>query len=100
MAGIDKIYGTREQAAELKEWIEKHYPEWEKYLYDHNEMMQSADIIPISNFPTEADYRLYHECPLDFVKARIEDQYNGNGPTWEDVMEERKFREEIGWEPV
>ena len=76
MAGIDKIYGNREQWVELWGWLVIHRSQYSKFLYapyfDNN-----VQIRPITNFPLYADIWLYDNCPLTWVKERIEEQYNG-----------------------
>ena len=95
MAGIDKIYGTKEQHAELKAWLlenEKpikckvgsHYAagkiklirDWRlpsHYLYDPS--YWSGDNGPISIFPKEIDKWLLKKCPIVWVTDYIKSQY-------------------------
>ena len=102
MAGIDKIYGTREQYVEFKTWLEdnpvkiKCYEgfSWEgdkktkfyeyvsplECLYKWGNIIKSENIIPISNFPFEIDKWLWENCPIQFVRKRLKEQYGENGP--------------------
>jgi hypothetical protein len=76
MAGIDKIYGTKVQFEELKQWLKNNKPEYIKYLYWIGwEKAVEKQKYPISNFPEEADYWLFFHCPLVWVRKRILEQY-------------------------
>ena len=73
MAAIDKIYGTTDQARELRSWLEQHYPEALGRLYPVDGY-DDADR-PISNFLQEQDKWLLENCPLSWVVDRIKEQY-------------------------
>ena len=97
MAGIDKIYGTREQYNELKDWLFKKQKPIKchvgfstingkdkdiyrkslptDYLYDLPNPFV-GDEGPISNFPHAIDMWLLENCPLTWVTDRIKEQYN------------------------
>lgn len=77
MAAIDKIYGTTEQFDELYDWLEEHYQELLPCLYPRDGYTNDKDR-PISNFPVYADKWLMANCPLDWVKEKILEQYNGH----------------------
>lgn len=77
MAGIDKIYGTWEEQEKLRKYCEKADPDLLDYLYGYEE---GRDIRPISNFSNGADGFLWDNCPLNFVKERLKEQYNGEHP--------------------
>jgi len=96
MAGIDKIYGTQVQFLEFKKWLNNNQiPINCRVGTEHNE---SGDVIdeyedilptdclyeeigyekgyrPISNFPENIDKWLIDNCPIDFVKNRLKEQY-------------------------
>lgn len=82
MAGIDKIYGNKEQYYKLYEFIRDNKPEFLSGLRDKNYMRGVFKKIgpnqetSISSFSPEADKWLYINCPFDFVTERIKEQYN------------------------
>ena len=73
MAAIDKIYGTKKQWQQLRDWLEKHKPDALCYMY--KKPPNSCGEYPLSNFPSEIDYWLISNCPLDFVQERLQEQY-------------------------
>lgn len=73
MAAIDKIYGTTDQARELREWLARHYPKALDRLYPVDGY--NDDDRPISNFLEEQDKWLLENCPLSWVVTRIKEQY-------------------------
>lgn len=73
MASIDKIYGTKEQHLELKDWLQAFDEGMVDYLYDPDE--QTGEHIVISNFPMAMDEVLWIHCPLGWVKERLQEQY-------------------------
>ena len=74
MAGIDKIYGTQKQFLELEKWLDNNCPDYKRYLYPKNEY--NKDYRPIANFSSDVDEWLKEKCPLDFVQARLKEQYS------------------------
>jgi hypothetical protein len=79
MAAIDKIYGTRKQYIELRQWLHKTgrklhltcmYDDIPRIDDQHKET-------PISNFACWMDRDLWLNCPLEFVRERLIEQYNG-----------------------
>ncbi len=72
MAAIDKIYGTVEQWQQLHDFLKKEKPEFLRYMYEHNYESEG----PLSNFSYEADIWMKRHCPLEFVQARLKEQYN------------------------
>ncbi len=74
MAGIDKIYGTKKQHLELKDWLQAFDEEMLPYLSDPD--TQEGKTIVISNFPMAMDEVLWIHCPLKWVKKRLMEQYN------------------------
>lgn len=75
MAGIDKIYGTDEEWAELFRYLAMERPQYCRFLcgpFGYEKQPR-----PISNFPPYADRWLYDNCPLKWVKKRIKEQYDG-----------------------
>ena len=74
MASIDKIYGTKEEHLELKDWLQAFDEEMLKYLYDPD--IQETSPIVISNFPMAMDEVLWIHCPFKWVKERLMEQYN------------------------
>jgi len=75
MASIDKIYATKEQRDALADWLQENKPEYLKYLYYWDWPPNDTREHPISNFPEHVDVFLYNNCPLQFVKNRIAEQY-------------------------
>lgn len=77
MAGIDKIYGDKKQALELKDWLEENKPELIEFLYDQEDFLHISDWYdrPISNFPEWADKWLLKNCPVSWVTEYIRYQY-------------------------
>lgn len=73
MAGIDKIYGTREQYIELKQWLKQNRPSALKDLYD--EEQENRERMAISNFSENTDMWLLKHCPLIWVTDYIKWQY-------------------------
>jgi hypothetical protein len=74
MAAIDKIYGTRKQWNRLHAFLFQTKIEYiEKYMYTQPEVEG-----PIANFSKEANEWLWENCPLDFVRERLAEQY----PHW------------------
>jgi len=74
MAAIDKIYGTEEQYAELKLWLQNNKPSAIKYLYMEGGWMNNEER-PISNFPTRIDKWLLKNCSIKWVQERLREQY-------------------------
>ena len=75
MASIEKIYGTREQYLQLKDWINDNRPELLRFLYPIEPAAGAADAV-IANFPVRVDQWLLDNCNIDFVIDRIKDQYH------------------------
>jgi hypothetical protein len=75
MAGIDKIYGTKEQWEELFRYLAINRPQYCKFLY--SPWGSTGEPMMISNFPVYADRWLWKHCPLLWVKDRLKEQYNG-----------------------
>jgi hypothetical protein len=76
MAGIDKIYGTQEQYFELRDWAAANKPQLLDYMGPVEIQWGSGDIRTISNFTCELDDWLWSNCPIEFVRRRLADQYN------------------------
>ena len=76
MAAIDKIYGTYAEGRELADWLGKNYPKLLNYFYDLPD--SSDEPFALTNFPSWADAWLYDHCPLQWVKDKITEQYNGS----------------------
>lgn len=74
MAGIDKIYGTQKQYDELYNWLKENKPSALKYMY-MKDGWAPDDERPISNFTYGIDRWLMKNCPLEFVQARLKEQY-------------------------
>lgn len=82
MAGIDKIYGNKQQYNILRDWLSKRKPYYLRYLSmpeDWADISGDTEYI-ISNFPRIADRWLYVKCPLAFVKTRLNEQYGNARP--------------------
>ena len=80
MAGIDKIYGTQAQYDEFRAWMQKEKPEFLNYFYARP--LAPTRKFPLTNFPIEVDAWLYKNCPFSWVRAAIEEQYNGAPKVW------------------
>ena len=78
MAAIDKIYGSTEEYDEFLAWIEENKPEYTQYFYQRDGYKNNISR-PITNFPVRADRWLMRpgNCPIEWVKERIHEQYNG-----------------------
>lgn len=96
MGGIDKIYGTQAQYIELAVWLlqnekrilckvgssyqmgieipvfEYKFPS--SFLYDKPE--KESKVVPIANFPPDIDKWLIENCPIEWVRYRLKEQYN------------------------
>jgi hypothetical protein len=77
MAGIDKIYGTRDEAIELHRWIKRHRPKEMRRLYPIDGYEDCLEQ-PLSNFSTSTDNWLARKCPLPFVLRRLGEQYGSS----------------------
>ena len=76
MAGIDKIYGTRKQEIEFREWCKDNFPEALDYFITWaDEWLTDNHEHPITNFPEWVDKKLLKICPIDFVTARSKAKY-------------------------
>lgn len=76
MAAIDKIYGTRNQHIELRNWLLRNNPKALKYLYEEEIDNNEHRNRPISNFPEEIDKWLLENCPIEWVTDYIKLQYD------------------------
>lgn len=74
MAYIDKIYGTKAQYDEFRDWCRIKKPEALKQFYTWES--DGADKQPITNFSSEIDYWMFFNCPIKFVTDRILEQYS------------------------
>jgi hypothetical protein len=77
MAAIDKIYGSTQEYDEFYTWLREHEPEFTKHFYPRNGYKNNMSR-PITNFPMYVDKWLMANCPIEWVKERILEQYNGN----------------------
>lgn len=79
MAGIDKIYGTRDQYDELYNWLKgtkkKSALKW-FYSRPPDDWIKNHSINPIASFPASTDYWLRLNCPIRWVLERLDKQYN------------------------
>ena len=82
MAGIDKIYGNKEQYEELYSFLEKYKPSFiedglipREYAEEVFENKGDKHVIPISYFSHEQDKWLWKYCPIEFVRERLKGQY-------------------------
>lgn len=88
MAGIDKIYLTKEKYYEFKAWCEKNKKEIKKdtncnilrYFYhieDYEGSLNSNNELefPATNFPEVIDRWLWKYCKLDYIIEQLEFQY-------------------------
>jgi hypothetical protein len=76
MAAVDKIYGNRWQSEEFKSWCEKNNKPALNYFYYWDwDNLDSDENHCITNFPTEIDKWLLDNCPIDWVKEAIKEQY-------------------------
>jgi len=92
---IDRIYGTTERFAELRNWIIKNKPEAVKFLYygedtefdkvwlgDWNDGLEH----PMTYFPERIDKFMFENCPYAYVRNKIKLQY-GNDIDWKEYEE-------------
>lgn len=77
MAAVDKIYGSTEEYDEFYTWVVDNNPELQMFFYQRDGYRNNKSR-PITNFPTWADKWLMKNCPIEFVRERILEQYNGN----------------------
>ena len=74
MASIDKIYGTHPQREEFLAWILEHKPKAKVHFYEW--LWEDVDQEhPITNFPEKVDRWLWVNCPIQFVRERLMEQY-------------------------
>ncbi|MCK5613117.1 hypothetical protein KAR91_65190 [Candidatus Pacearchaeota archaeon] len=76
MASIDKIYGTQAQYEEFAEWCRQNDRSLLKNFYPIHSSMPEEKHRAISNFTTEQDDYLKENCPLQWVRERLAEQYN------------------------
>ena len=77
MSAIDKIYGTKAQHDTFREWCGENRPEALRFFYDW--AWDDGGEHPITNFPERLDLWLWANCPIEFVRDRITEQY---GKAW------------------
>ena len=77
MASIDKMYGTWTQHVELHRWIHKHRPSAKYEVYKLQFAPPEGEVGPIAAFSASTDKWLARKCTLQFVLARIREQYRG-----------------------
>lgn len=81
MAGIDKIYGTYEQWCEFHYWVAtSKRPQYCMYFYPTPPLLDGKHRGPITNTPVRVDRWLWDNCPLKFVKKRLNEMYGGKRP--------------------
>ena len=73
MEYIDKIYGSQGQWDELQNFLKKNRPQALKHM--DRRPRGTKGHAPLANFPTATDMYLMTHCPLDFVQARLKEQY-------------------------
>ena len=73
MAAIDKIYATKEQRDSFYEWCQVNCPQALPFFYEWQ--WEDDGVYPITNFPEHIDMWLLAHCPLEFVQARLQYQY-------------------------
>lgn len=87
MAAIDKTYVNKEQLLEAIEWAKgvgevtlengyKFYPINFIYAYNDIDELEDRDTYILWNTPMWFDRWLWLNCPLSFIKDRIEDVYD------------------------
>lgn len=87
MAGIDKTYVNKEQLLEAIEWAKgvgevtlengyKFYPLNFIYAYNDIDELENRDMYVLWNTPSWFDRWLWSNCPLSFIKERIEEVYD------------------------
>ena len=90
MAGIDKIYGNKDQFIQLYNWCLEHRSEIKKklrldiikglYYSTPDNFPQIENELALSSFSQNIDSYLWDNCNLDFVKERLKVQYNNSKP--------------------
>ena len=73
MAYIDKIYGTKKQYHEFKQWCRKNVPSALRYFYTWE--WDDRKKHPICSFSSQMDWIVLQNCPIPFVIKRIVEQY-------------------------
>lgn len=83
MAAVDKIYVTKDQFIKLKKWynlmvesklIDEKLIPFNQYNLDENKLSDNEDY-PVWNLSVKADMWLLSNCPFDFVKQEIMENY-------------------------
>lgn len=76
MAAVDKIYGTREQYQQLRDWMAGFDVALLEYIYSPCAIdRQVGPSIVLCNLPMHIDELLWIHCPLDFIRERLKEQY-------------------------
>lgn len=70
MAGIDKIFGNRNQWLSLWDWAARVCPQYCQYFYIRFNL-QEEDISVICNLPMHGEGFFYQHCPYDWVREDI-----------------------------
>lgn len=74
MAYIDKIYGTKKQWKQLRDYlIKNNLAHWTEQMSTNP---CSKGEVVIANFYKFQDIYLIQNCPLDFVQNRLKEQYS------------------------
>lgn len=78
MAGIDKIYGDQSQYWELWTFCYERRPSLLRYFRaSHLTDKQPHEERTICNLPVRADVWLWDNCPFEWVRERLIQQYDG-----------------------
>jgi hypothetical protein len=81
MASIDKIYGTQAQYWELWTFCYEHRPSLLAYFRpSHVTDKRPNEERTICSLPVRADMWLWANCPIEWVRARLIEQYGEAGP--------------------
>ena len=76
MASIDKIYFTKEEGRKYWMWLLDHDSDCKELTGKlPSEHFYETDEGYVSNNPEAVDWYLFHNCPFEFIKARIKEQY-------------------------
>lgn len=79
MAAIDRLYGTQAQYDEFRAWCYEQRKSLLRFFRPrHWGTAAGMDTRSICAMPVWADKWLYTHCPLEWVRAGIEEQYGGD----------------------
>lgn len=79
MAAIDKLYGSDLQYDALYSWVSENVPEYLAFFYERGDYANVGhgynQSRPIASFSEAVDRWLLENCPFEWVRGRIREQY-------------------------